>query len=312
MNPLCPWVERLIARSAARDEDIRWGWARRHMERCPECARAAKDFRTIRDGLASALDAPEPSEAFVANMWAAIDAPGALAGGHAAPGRRPAMSALGWAGAVAVAATAGLVVVHSLRRAPILPGATPTREVRIARDAGQPDTPVNRQAAAESPDRRGALRRTARDTARAGSDGDRKASKRDTAAERAAIQRMLRQRQRLASGKAAPKTEPAAGRPAASATSDASDRSAAAVSWAELGYYYEAQSDVSNAAYAYRQAWREQGGAAAAFAAGRTSEAAGDILSAVECFAEILDDANGARSSGDGAWIMDSRGIGVS
>jgi predicted TPR repeat methyltransferase len=73
---------------------------------------------------------------------------------------------------------------------------------------------------------------------------------------------------------------------------------APAVEWVTLGQYYEAQSDASSAAYAYRQALRDRADPAIAFAAGRTSEASGDILSAVECYAQTLEAKRGPKDAG--------------
>lgn len=290
MSLICRLVERSIAASVAREAEPGPTWVRRHVDRCPECTRILADMRALSEGLTAALDAPEPSAAFVSRVWARVDAPTSVSA------RPTVTSALLWVGTLAAATALAGVGIRTLWPGGI--GRVERPGSSVLMPAPSPPGAV----VAERTDRtEPAQKASDAGAARQATDDQRRAAQRDRAAEKAAIRRMLRLRQRIADGK-----RPATGRNGAhaAAVEDApaeSPQQPPAIGWAELGYLYEAQSDAYSAAYAYRQAWRERRDAGTAFAAGRMSEAAGDILSAVEHYADLLDDDRDSRSANEGA-----------
>jgi hypothetical protein len=102
------------------------------------------------------------------------------------------------------------------------------------------------------------------------------------------IRRLLRPRRVLANR---PRPAAAGQRGSSAATATATQ----ATGWLAWAQYYEYRSDHASAAYAYRQLWNEQRDPTTAYAAGRTSEAAGDIAGAVEFYAVLLSNGQAGR-----------------
>ncbi len=300
MSLVCRFVERSLALSGVQGTGSAHvaPWVRRHLDRCAACRRVQSDFESIAGRLAEALDAPEPSDAFVERVWAGIGAGERRTAGAG----RGAVTAWAAAGVLVVAAILFGSNLRTSERAgvtePALQSHAQTADARpggasrtaetTAGSAARTTSRVEQRAAKDEPRKP----RTERQKAK---DDERKAN----AAEKAAIRRMLLLRRRMAH--APERTTPTETKPSSATGGDATGATtSSAPAWADIGRYYEAQSDASSAAYAYRQAWHETGDTSAAYAVGRTSEAAGDILTAVECYAEMLESHSKASSNHDG------------
>jgi len=297
MSLICRASDRALARLAASGTaEPEAPWLRRHLGRCEGCRAAWEAYRRMGEVLPEALEAPVADDRFVAGVWTAIDAHPA---GHKA-GRR--VAAWNWAVAAAAVAALVLTVANSLGprqgdSAKTDPGALQVAAAGDPLDTRPQSSGMTGQGAQRAAGTTDARKATAPKVAKRSEASPRRQTvrrltERESAAARAAIQRMLRRR--LANSGTVPQA-----RSASSSATEATTTTAS--SWLDWARYYESQSNHASAAYAYRQAWREGGDTSTAYAAARTSEAAGDIVGAVEFYARILDDSEPQRAPIEGS-----------
>ncbi len=326
MNLVCRLVERSVAASVARGDEPRAAWVRFHLKRCSACRQVHADMDAIRRRLAEALDSPEPSDAFLDRVWAGIDA-------DAPAPKRHRYAHLGiWAatGASALALVLAVTFVRdgtqgtdqsgTGRRSAMAAHDVASRAQEGARQTGQARRKAKAKPAAEPrptdkipPAQDALIRRLIvqrRRLARMPTATEPKGEARGSQANRGRSIRMASGGSAGASPSPAGSTSPA-GSPSPGGSPSSAATPQPTLGWVDIARYYELQNDASSAAYAYRQALREKTDADTAYAAGRTSEAAGDILAAVECLAEMLAGPPAASSTdGDGVSHRPGGGLG--
>lgn len=266
MNLVCICVRRRLAALAASGTEMEpTSWPARHLAACPDCSRERRALASLAGGLASTR-LPEPDEQeFAAAVWRKIDA-------LPAPGHRAAW----WQSPALLAAAAGACALALwMAREPagvgvIAPPRAPASTARVGGPAGSVASisPASRPKAdlLTTPPAAPAPR----------------VRKPGVAKERTPVIPKLR-----------PGLNPAAARPRRMLASAGSATTGSTVAWSDWGSYYEQKGDYRSAAYAYGMAHSEKRDPTTAFAYGRASEASGDLASAMDRYAAVLEQDGG-------------------
>jgi hypothetical protein len=266
MNLVCTCVRRRLAALTASGTEIGpASWLARHLAACPDCSLESRALASLAGDLASAR-LPEPDEqTFAAAVWRKVDA-------LPAPIRR----AVWWQSPGLLAAAAGACAVALwMAREPARVDITeqphsPGSAVRAAGLAGTVASisPASRpKADLVTPPPAPPVPRVKKPTA-AGS-------------------------RTPAIPKLRPGLNPASARPRRMLASAASSTAGSTVAWSDWGSYYEQKGDYRSAAYAYGMAHSEKRDPTTAFAYGRASEASGDLASAMDRYAAVLEQDGG-------------------
>ncbi|MCX6358675.1 MAG: hypothetical protein NT029_02620 [Armatimonadetes bacterium] len=266
MNLVCTCVRRRLAALAASGADIEpTSWLARHLAACSDCSRERRALASLAGHLSSAR-LPEPDEqAFAAAVWQKVDALPA-----------PIHRAAWWQSPGLLAAAAGacaLALWMAREPAGVGVAAPPHGPVSTARAGGAAGT-----VASISP----ASRPKADLLTTPPPAPVPQAKKPATSGSRAPVIPKLR-----------PGLNPATARPRRMLASAGSATAGSTVAWSDWGSYYEQKGDYRSAAYAYGMAHSEKRDPTTAFAYGRASEASGDLASAMDRYAAVLEQDGG-------------------